>query len=92
MSPLPTVAKDIQAIFESLKVIRKGTEDDFELRANEETKIWGVKLFDENPNKPTYVIYAGPDAKELACDVADYDLDEEDEDDDDDEDDKDDEE
>jgi hypothetical protein len=77
MSPLPMVPKDIQAIFETLKVVRKGTEDDFELRSNGDAQIWGVRLFDDDPKKPTYVLYAGPDAKELACDVADYDLDDE---------------
>jgi hypothetical protein len=82
MSPLTAVSKDIQAVYESLKVVRKGTEDDFELRSSADEAIWGVRLFDDNPNKPTYVLYAGPDAKELACDTADYELedDEEDED------------
>ena len=52
-------------------------------RVNDKIRVPSVRLIDENPNKPTYVLYAGPDAKELACDLADYDLeDEEDEDDD----------
>jgi len=69
--------KAIQAQYETLKVIRPGSDDDFELRASEDEAVWGVRLIDENPNKPTYVLYAGPDAKELACDLADYDLDDE---------------
>lgn len=76
--------KEVQALYETLTVVRKGSEDDFELRSSADEKVWGVRLFDENPNKPTYVIYAGPDARELACDVADYDLDDEDDDDEDD--------
>ena len=72
--------RDVQALYDTLKVIRKGSEDDFELRASEDESVWGVRAFDDNPNKPTYILYAGPDAKELACDVADYDLEEEDED------------
>jgi hypothetical protein len=83
MSPLPTVVKDVQALYETLKVIQKGSEDDFELRASADESIWGVRLFDENPSKPTYVLYAGPDAKELACDAADYDLDDDEDDEDD---------
>ena len=35
--------------------------------------MWGVRLFDDSPSKPTFVIYAGADAKDLACDAADYD-------------------
>ena len=70
--------KALQAAFDSLTVVRKGTEDDFELRSSGDEKVWGVKLFDENPNKPTYVLYAGPEAKDLACDLADYDADDED--------------
>src|SRR6185437_9997784 len=73
---LPTTTRDILAFYETLKVIRKGSEDDFELRATQDESVWGVRVFDENPNKPTYVIYAGPDAKEPACDLADYDVDE----------------
>jgi len=69
---LPTTDRDIQALYETLKIVRKGSEDDYELRSSGDEKIWGVKLFDDNPSKPTYVIYAGPDAKELACDLADY--------------------
>lgn len=91
MSPLPTVPKDIQALFETLKVIRKGGEDDFELRSSADEKLWGVKAFSEEPSKPTYILYAGPDAKELACDVADYDIEDEDDDDGDDDEDEDDE-
>jgi hypothetical protein len=79
--------KSIQALYETLKTIRPGSEDDFELRSSEDEAVWGVRMFDENPARPTIVIYAGPDAKELACDLADYDLeddeDEEDEEDDD---------
>ena len=77
---------DIQQIYESLKVVRKGSEDDFELRASADEKTWGVKMFSDEPGKPTIVLYAGPDAKESACDLADYDI-EDDEDDDDEEDD-----
>ena len=76
MSSAPA-PKDLQAIFESLDVIRKGTEDDFELRASADEKVWGVRLFDENPNKPTYVVYAGSDARDLACDLAEYDAEDE---------------
>lgn len=78
--------KTIQEIYDSLKIIRKGSEDDFELRASADEKVWGVKLWDE-PSKPTFVIYAGADARDLACDAADYDADEDDEEEDDDEDD-----
>jgi hypothetical protein len=77
--------KTLQNLFESLTVIRPGSEDDFELRASADETVWGVRMFDENPNRPTFVLYAGPDAKELACDAADYDLDDEDDDEDDDE-------
>ena len=83
MSPLSTTPRDLVALFETLKVIRPGSEDDFELRASGDENIWGVKAFDDNPNKPTYILYAGPDAKDLACDVADYESDEEEEDEDD---------
>jgi hypothetical protein len=76
---------DIQALYETLKVVRKGSEDDFELRASADEKVWGVKMFSDAPSKPTYVLYAGPDARESACDLADYDLEDEDEDEDDDE-------
>lgn len=79
---LPADKKTIQELFETLQVVQKGTEDDFELRSSADEKIWGVRMFDEDPAKPTFVIYAGPEAKELACDAADYDLDEEDDDDD----------
>ncbi len=68
--------KSIQEIFESLGVVRKGTEDDFELRSSADEKVWGVKMWDE-PSRPTFIVYAGSDAKELACDAADYDLEEE---------------
>jgi len=64
---------DLQALYETLKVIRKGTEDDFELRASDDKKVWGVKLTGDSPNKPTFALYAGPDAQEYACDLADYD-------------------
>jgi hypothetical protein len=74
--------KSIQEIFESLKIVRKGTEDDFELRSSADEKVWGVKLWDDI-SRPTYLLYAGTDARDLACDAADYDLeDEEDEEDD----------
>lgn len=76
---IPSDKKTIQELFDGLKVIRKGTEDDFELRTSADETVWGVKLWDE-PNRPTYVLYAGSAAKELACDTADYDLEEEDED------------
>ena len=85
---LPADKKTIQDIFETFKVIQKGTEDDFELRASADEKVWGVKMWDE-PSKPTFILYAGPDAKELACDAADYDLDDEDDDEDEEEDDSD---
>lgn len=78
----PVDKKAVQALFDSLNVIRAGSEDDFELRASPDEAVWGVRMFDENPNRPTFVIYAGPEAKELAADAADYDLDEEDDDDD----------
>ncbi len=71
--PIPSDKKSIQDIFESLTVIRKGTEDDFEVRASTDEKVWGVKMWDE-PSRPTYVLYAGTDAKDLACDAADCDL------------------
>ncbi len=79
---LPADKKTIQELFESLHVVRKGTEDDFELRSSADEKVWGVRLFDDDPAKPTFVLYAGPDAKELACDAADYDIDEEEDEDD----------
>lgn len=75
--------KAVQALYDSLTVIRPGSEDDFELRASPDETVWGVRVFDENPNRPTVVVYAGPDAKELACDLADYDLDEDEDDEDD---------
>lgn len=81
---------DVQSHYETLKVVRKGSEDDFELRASQDEKVWGVKVFSDSPSKPTYVLYAGPDAKEYACDLADYEIDEEDDDSDEDEDDDDD--
>ena len=74
--------KAIQALYETLKVVRPGSEDDFELRSSDDEAVWGVRLFDENPNRPTFVVYAGAEAKELACDLADYESEEEDEDDD----------
>ncbi len=81
---LPADKKTLQDIFESLKVVRKGTEDDFELRSSADEKVWGVRMWDE-PSKPTVILYAGSDAKELACDAADYDLEDEEEDDEDEE-------
>jgi hypothetical protein len=75
---MPADKKAIQALYESLSLVREGSEDDFELRASTDETVWGVRLFDENSNRPTFVLYAGPDAKELACDSADYDLDEDD--------------
>jgi hypothetical protein len=77
MSPLPTVPQDIQSLFETLKVVRKGSEDDFELRCSADETIWGVRAFSDDPSKPTYILYAGPEAKELACDVADFDYEDE---------------
>ena len=66
-----TDKESVQDIFESLAIIRKGSEDDAELRASEDEKVWGVKMMDE-PSRPTYVLYSGTNAKELACDAADY--------------------
>jgi len=77
---LPADKKSIQEIFETLDIVRAGTEDDAELRASSDQKVWGVKVSD-NPTRPTYVLYSGSDAKELACDAADYDVEEEDDDD-----------
>jgi hypothetical protein len=74
----------MQALYDSLKVVRKGSEDDFELRSSADETLWGVRAFSDEPSKPTYILYAGPEAKELACDVADFDLEEEEEEDDDD--------
>ena len=82
--PLPADKKSIHDIFESLTVIRKATEDDFEVRASADEKVWGVKMWDE-PSRPTVVLYAGTDAKELACDAADFDLQNKEEDEEDDE-------
>jgi len=79
---LPADKKSIQEMFETLNVVQKGTEDDFELRSSPDEKVWGVRMFDESPSKPTFVLYAGPEAKELACDAADYDLDDDEDDDD----------
>jgi hypothetical protein len=92
MSPLPTVPSDVQALYDTLKIVRKGNEDDFELRSSADEKVWGVKAFSDSPSKPTYILYAGPEAKELACDAADYDAEDDDEDNDDDEEDDDDDE
>lgn len=78
----PADKKTLQSLYESLTVVRPGTEDDFELRRSSDETVWGVRLFDDNPSRPTFVLYAGPEAKELACDAADYDLDEEEDDDD----------
>jgi len=36
-----TDKKSVQDIFESLTVIRKGSEDEAELRASEDEKVWG---------------------------------------------------
>ena len=74
--PLPADKKTLQEIFDTLTVIRKGTADDFELRASTDEKVWGIKMWND-PSRPTFVIYAGSDAKELACDAADFDLDDE---------------
>ena len=76
----PADKKTIQGLYDSLAVVRTGSEDDFELRASADETVWGVRLFDDNPNRPTWVLYAGPNAKELACDAADYDLEEDDDD------------
>jgi len=76
--------KEIQSVYESLKLVRKGSEDDFELRCSADEKVWGVKMFSDDPAKATYVLYDGPDARESACDLADYDIEDEDDDDDDD--------
>jgi hypothetical protein len=81
---IPTEKKSVQDIFESLTIIRKGSEDDPEVRASDDEKVWGVKMSDD-PSRPTYVLYAGTDAKDLACDAADYDLSDEAEDEEDDE-------
>jgi hypothetical protein len=72
--------KAVQALYEALSVVRKGSEDDFELRSSADESVWGVRVFEENPNRPTLVLYAGPEARELACDLADYDVDDEDDD------------
>lgn len=77
--------QDLESIFQTLKLVRKGSEDDYEVRSSDDGKLWGVKAFLDNPKKPTYILYAGPDAKELAAELADYELEEDDEDDDDDE-------
>lgn len=79
MSPSP-ISKEVQSLFDSLKIVRKGNEDDFEVRSSADGLIWGVRAFSDSPSKSTLILYSGPEAKELACDVADYDL-EEDEDD-----------
>ena len=75
---IPADKKSIQDIFESLKIIRKESEDDFEVRASDDEKVWGVKMWDE-PTRPTFVLYAGSDARDLACDAADFDWDDGDE-------------
>jgi hypothetical protein len=85
MSPLPTVPKDIQALYETLKVVRKGSEDDFEVRSSADETVWGVRAFSDNPAKPTYILYAGPEAKEFATDIADLDIEEDDDEEDDEE-------
>jgi hypothetical protein len=76
--------KEAQTLYETLKIIRKATEDDPELRASDDHAVWGVKLIGDNPAKPTYAIYAGPEAKDYACDLADYEVDEDEEEEDDD--------
>ena len=81
-----TDPSDFQTIFETLKLVRKGSEDEYEIRSSADGKLWGVKAFIDDPKKPTYILYAGADAKELAADLADLDLDEADEDDDEDDD------
>jgi hypothetical protein len=75
---IPADKKSIQDIFETLTIIRKGSEDDFELRASADEKVWGVKMWEE-PSRPTFILYAGTDAKALACDAADYDQEDEEE-------------
>ena len=70
--------KEIQRLYDSLKLVRKGSEDDYEIRSSADEKVWGVKSFSESPTKPTYVLYAGPEAKELAADLGDLDLEEQD--------------
>jgi len=80
----PPDKKSVEDIFESLEIVRKGSEDDAELRASEDGKVWGVKMMDE-PSRPTYVLYAGTDARDLACDAADYERVDEEEDEEDDE-------
>ncbi len=77
----------IQQIYESLKVVRKATEDDYELRSSADEKVWGIKVFSDDPKKATLCLYAGPDAKEMACDLADYELDDDGDDEDDEDDD-----
>ena len=79
MTSVATEKNSIRDIFESLKVVRNGTEDDPELRSSDDGKVWGVKMMDE-PSRPTYVLYAGLDAKDLACEAADYEMDDEDDD------------
>jgi hypothetical protein len=69
-------SRDLQAYFESLKLVHKGSEDDFELRSSADGKVWAVKAFLDEPGKPTTCLYWGPDAKEFACEMADYDPDE----------------
>ncbi len=82
---LPADRKTLQEIFETLTIVRKGSEDDFELRSSSDGKVWGVKMWDE-PSRPTVVLYAGSDAKDLACDAADYDQEDDEEEDDEDDD------
>ena len=73
-----TTPSDFQAIFNTLKLIRNGSDDDYEIRSSEDGKLWGVKAFIDDPEKPTYILYAGADAKELAADLADLELEEDD--------------
>jgi hypothetical protein len=77
------VMSDVLAIYETLKVKRRGTEDDFEVRCSDDEKVWGVRITGDSPSKPTIALYAGPDAKEYASDLADFDYDDEDDDEDD---------
>jgi hypothetical protein len=48
---------DLKVFFETLRLIRKGSADDFELLASYDEKIWGVRIFIDYPAKHTYVIH-----------------------------------
>jgi hypothetical protein len=80
--------KEVQALYDSLKVVRRASEDDPEVRRSDDHKIWGVRLAGETASQSTFAVFAGTDAKDYACDLADYeaddDADDEDEDDEDD--------